>query len=108
MNNLVDNIRTNRLFAFMLGQTGLYNKPADFVIGEEVIVMNPIDYWDDNIKPGMKCRIDNIMHRYKGEPAEHHEFWVLSESGRRGRFEVNNILKYTTVEKFINEWKPPT
>lgn len=107
MDNLVDNIKNDRLYAFMLGQIGFNNKPEDFVMGESVIIMNPIDHWDSNkIKRGMTGHIDNIMHRYKGEPAEHHEFWVSCDTGR-GRFEVGNILKYTEVEQFVKEWKPP-
>ena len=43
------------------------------------------------------------MHRYKGEPNEHHEFWVITKMGRT-RYEISNIINYDKVEKFLETY----
>ena len=106
MEDLVNTIKNDRLFGHMLSMIGRDNKPSDFAVNEKVIIMSPIDTWDTNIKRGMVGNINNIMHRYKGEPAEHHEFWVkMYKINGSARFEVYNILKYAEVEKFVEDWK---
>ena len=108
MDNLVETIKNDRLFGHMLSMIGHDNKPGDFTVNEKVIIWSPIDTWNSDIKRGMVGNIDNIMHRYKGRPAEHYEFWVKMykiHGGKRERFEVYNILKYEAVEKFVEDWK---
>ena len=108
MDNLIDTINENRLLYHTLFMNGISNKPEDFHLGDKVIVMNPINNWQNNIKPGMIGNISNIMHRYKGEPSEHYEYWVTMfkiHGAAHERFGISNILKYDEVEKFIKDWK---
>ena len=108
MDNLIENIHDNYTLYQTLSMVGHSNKPEDFCLGDRVIVMNQIDSWSGNIKRGMVGNISNIMHRYKGRPAEHYEYWVTMfkiHGGVHERFELYNILKYDEVEKLIRDWK---
>ena len=103
MDGLVNTLENNLLMRRLLEMQGCSNKPTDFIQGEEVVTMNPIDNWD-KIKPGSIGTINTIMHRYRGTASEHHEFWVVS--GRlKSRYETNQILKLDTVKKFTETYK---
>tara|TARA_B110000211_G_scaffold234955_1_gene307763 strand:+ start:67 stop:408 length:342 start_codon:yes stop_codon:yes gene_type:complete len=105
MDNLIETIYSDPVFRFNLRRIGFNNNPIDFVMGEKVIVLTSIDSMlSEKIKKGMTGTIDNIMHRYKGEPAEHYEFWV-STPGGRSRFDCSDILKYDKVKQFIEEYE---
>tara|TARA_Y100000385_G_C12759373_1_gene494410 strand:+ start:151 stop:465 length:315 start_codon:yes stop_codon:yes gene_type:complete len=103
MDKLIDTLENNRLLKQILGMQARHNKPTDFIKGEEVVTLNPIDIWD-TIKPGSIGFINTIMHRYKGKPAEHHEFWIIS-NGVKSRYETHQILKIDIVRQFMVDYK---
>jgi hypothetical protein len=105
MDTLIEKIKSDRLLKFYIGQLGLENNPADFKIGDKVVCLYSIDggILDKKIQVGDVGYIDNIMHRYKGEPAEHYEFWVPTKNGRT-RYESYNIINYDQVEKFLETY----
>ena len=104
MDTLVSKLANDRLLVWQIGHLGIDNNIQNFTIGEQVVVMNSIDRYilSDEPKPGMIGNIDNIMHRYIGQPAEHYEIWV-NYNGKRARFELYNVIKYDQVKKYIEE-----
>lgn len=86
-------------------------KPCDFKKGDKIVILSrDIDSClnGNKYKPGMIGYIDNIMHRYKGQPAEHIEYWaVIYDEGEpigRSRWEMTDILLYSTaMEMFKNQ-----
>jgi len=105
MDNLIEKFKTDKLLKYYIGQLGDENKPDDFKIGDKVVGLYSIDghILDKKFIPGQVGHIDNIMHRYKGEPNEHHEFWVITKMGRT-RYEISNIINYDKVEKFLETY----
>ena len=105
MDTLIEKISADRLLKFYIGQLGFENKPVDFKIGDKVVCLYSIDghILDNYFVAGQVGYIDNIMHRYKGDPAEHYEFWITTGLGRT-RYETSNIINYDQVEKFLETY----
>ena len=102
MDNLAEKCENDKLFRFLLSNIGIDNKPNDFAEGEKVIVLRPIDsHIMNEIKYGSLGVINSISRRYIGRPAEHYEFWVISD-GKKSRYETYQILKYNEVVQFLN------
>ena len=78
------------------------NTPSDFHEGDKVVVLRGIDMYILNTMPiGSIGTIVNIMHRYKGQPAEHYEYWVYS-NGKKERYELNNIFNYDRAVQVLH------
>ena len=84
------------LFTMEMGN----NNPSDFREGDQVVVLQSIDSFD-RIPIGSIGTINNIMHRYKGEPVEHYEYWVFADK-KKARYEINNIFNLDKAVEIIN------
>tara|TARA_B110000908_G_C9925544_1_gene301583 strand:- start:196 stop:534 length:339 start_codon:yes stop_codon:yes gene_type:complete len=105
MSTLVTLFKEDKLALFRIKMISQCNQPFSFRIDDKVVVLTGIDSHLslDNMKPGMVGTIGSIMHRYKGQPAEHIEYWVYS-NGNKSRYNINQIIKYDVAEKFIKEY----
>ena len=80
------------------------NSPSDFHEGDKVLVLRSIDMYIpilNTIPIGSIGTIVNIMYRYKGQPAEHYEYWVYS-NGKKERYELNNIFNYDRAVQVLH------
>ena len=114
MSDLVSYL-SDRLRRFTFTIKANNNKPEDFKNGDKVIILtNDIDSFASNniYKPGMIGYIDNVIHRYIGQPAEHVEYWtVIYSAGRpvgRSRWNVNELLPYAVAIDLFNSQKQST
>ena len=107
MSKFVTLFEQDKLALFRIKMISQCNQPHSFRIDDKVVVLTSIDSHLslDNMKPGMVGTIGSIMHRYKGQPAEHIEYWVYS-NGNKSRYNINQIIKYDVAEKFIKEHYP--
>ena len=78
-----------------------HNKPSDFKIGDRVVVLHSIDFFDTT-PIGSIGIIENIMHRYKHTPNEHYEYWVYV-GNHKTRYEIDNIVNMDRAFNIMNK-----
>ena len=110
-NDLVSHM-SDRLTKFMFTHKAFENTSNTFSKGDKIVILNNgIDsFMVNKYKPGMIGYIDNIMHRYVGQPAEHTEYWAtiydLDKPVGRSRWNINDILPYSVAMKLFNIHSP--
>lgn len=98
------NDRINKLVFF---QKAMQNTPSDFKMGDKICILSGgIDsFYSNKYKDGMHGYVDNIMHRYVGEPSEHYEYWITVYDEDtpigRSRWNINEILQYSQATDIL-------
>ena len=105
--NLITHLNDRRAW-HTFSYHGMKNTPAHFKLGDKVCILTGgIDsFGAKKFKAGMYGYIDNIMHRYVGEPVEHREYWITAyhdgEPIGRSRWNINDILPSSIAMELFN------